>query len=438
MKVLILGDSPALQTGFGKVNRIAVETLQSAGHEVAYVAGQETKENPKETLPNTTRYLPRKGDHMGILSVQDAAEDFGADVIYHTGEPGTVTTFAKVVPARIPFLAYCPVEGEPIVEYQWREVLSTVDWFTTTKYGADVAKTSLGLDIDYAYHGIDHDVFKVQPEEQRLATRKMLGWEDKFVITCVAANVRRKQWSRLIEAVSILKHQYKQKDIILYAHKVPFDGYWLEGLNLPVISNAFGVYNEVVFNPRLSEHNDAISETDSSELPSLVDMYNASDLFVLPSQVEGFGLPIAEAMACGVPVVVTRYGAGWEVASPAGVGVRPHDWELHKSGTKYANVDVHDLAKEILRLKRSPKERARRSAQGLERVKAFTWDRFKELLLDGIVRATEEKIQAPSPSSEHAAGDSTDASSGSGAKTTGTAPTTETTSLPWTVPAGQT
>ena len=55
-------------------------------------------------------------------------------------------------------------------------------------------------------------------------------------------------------------------------------------------------------------------------MPGLVEMYNASDLFVLPSQVEGFGLPIAEAMACGLPVMVTKYAAGWEVASPAGKG----------------------------------------------------------------------------------------------------------------------
>lgn len=390
--VLVVGDSPALTTGFGKVNRIAVETLIAAGHKVSYIAAQESEQTQKPQVPQTqNKYLPRQGDLMGLLSVQDAIEDSGADVVFHTGEPGTVTAFAKVTPARIPLLAYCPIEGEPIVEYQWREVLSTIDWFTCSQYGVDVTKRSLNRDIKYAYHGIDHDVFKVQ--DNRDQTRQTLNWTDKFVITCVAANVRRKQWPRLIEAVSLLKHQYKQKDIILYAHTVPFDNYWLEGWHLPTVTNAFGVYDEVVFNPNLVKHNDSVPEV-SSDNPTLVDLYNASDLFVLPSQVEGFGLPIAEAMACGVPVVVTRYGAGWEVASPAGVGVSPRDWELHKSGTKYGNIDPHDLAKEILKLKRNPKERARRSRQGLERAKDFTWDSFKELLLDGIVRAKEASSEA--------------------------------------------
>ncbi len=391
-KILIVGDSPMLQTGFGRVNRLAAETLMSAGHEVAYLAGQESKEESLPQLAGTkAKYLPHYKDYMGLLSLQDAAEDFDADLIYTTGDPGTFTAYTKTVPARIPFLGYVPIEGEPIVEYQWREVLSSLNWFTCSQYGVQVTKRSLDRDIDYAYHGIDHDVFKVNGRRDEV--RDMFDWKDKFVIICVAQNVRRKQWTRLIEAVSILKHQYKQKDVILYAHTVPFDNYWLEGWNLPVITNAFGVYDEVVFSPKLDKHNAAISESDHSELPSLVDMYNAADLFVLPSQVEGFGLPIAEAMACGVPVVVTRYGAGWEVASPAGVGVPPHDWELHKSGTKYANIDPQALAKEILTLKRNPRERARRSRLGLERAKDFTWDRFKELLLDGVIRAQETQTQ---------------------------------------------
>jgi glycosyltransferase involved in cell wall biosynthesis len=353
--------------------------------------------------------MPKTGDVMGFLKIQDAIEDFQADVVYHTGEPGTFTAFAKVVPARIPLVGYVPIEGQPIVEYQWREVLSSLDWFTCSQYGVDVAKRSLNKDILYAYHGVDHEVFNVNGRRDEV--RKMFGWEDKFVIICVASNVRRKQWPRLIEALSILKHQYKQKDIVLYAHTVPFDNYWLEGWNLPVITAAYGVYHEVLFNPKLDKHNASISEIENDELPSLVDMYNAADLFVLPSQVEGFGLPIAEAMACGVPVVVTRYGAGWEVASPAGVGVTPRDWELHKSGTNYGNIDPKVLAKEILKLKRNPKERLRLAKIGLERAKDFTWDRYKELLLDGIVHA-EAQTQTQEPD---ASGSIENKSEGSGA-----------------------
>jgi glycosyltransferase involved in cell wall biosynthesis len=41
----------------------------------------------------------------------------------------------------------------------------------------------------------------------------------------------------------------------------------------------------------------------------LVRLYNSSDAFVLPTRAEGWGLPITEAMACGLPVIVTGYSA---------------------------------------------------------------------------------------------------------------------------------
>jgi len=42
---------------------------------------------------------------------------------------------------------------------------------------------------------------------------------------------------------------------------------------------------------------------------SLRDLYQSADCFVCPTRAEGWGLPILEAMACGVPPIVTRYSA---------------------------------------------------------------------------------------------------------------------------------
>src|SRR5207248_2306701 len=41
----------------------------------------------------------------------------------------------------------------------------------------------------------------------------------------------------------------------------------------------------------------------SEDMPNF---YNAADVFVYPSVYEGFGLPVVEAMACGVPVITSR------------------------------------------------------------------------------------------------------------------------------------
>jgi glycosyltransferase involved in cell wall biosynthesis len=56
-------------------------------------------------------------------------------------------------------------------------------------------------------------------------------------------------------------------------------------------------------------------------------LYNLADIYVSPSLMEGFGLPLAEALACETPVVAARAGAVAEVVGPAGILVPPGDPE---------------------------------------------------------------------------------------------------------------
>lgn len=381
----MIGDSPLIQTGFGRVNAIAAKRFQEAGWDVASVAG--LTEEPPEDDKGIEIFVPtQKHDVLGVGDIMSVAEKCKPDILYSTADPGSVAALAMGAPD-MPYFGYIPIEGEPISNRIWKTVLSTLDYMTVSNYGVNVVKNELGKDIDFAYHGVDHDVFKVYPG-LRDDVRKQMHWEDKFVINCTATNVRRKQIPRLIEAVAKLKYEYHQKDIVLYIHTVPFQNHWLEGWNLMDIVRMYQVEKEVFFHPLMAKKGASVPIfTGNPQMPGVIDMYHASDLFVLPSQVEGFGLPIAEAMACGVPVLVTQYAAGWEVAQPAGKGIPVNDWEVHKSGTVYANVNTSLLAKEILRLKRNPKERIRMAQRGLERVRDFDWKVFTDKLIPSVEEA---------------------------------------------------
>lgn len=397
MKVLIVGDSPLAKTGFGKVNYHAMMAFLRQGWEVASATGL-VFTAPETDLP-VKFYVPDPDDPTALKKVIDVLSQklFEPDVIYTTGDPGSVAMAAMVIPAEMPTLAYVPIEGEPLTNSTWRGTLSALDFFTCSKYGVEVVKQSLGKDVDYIYHGVDRSSFYPLTDEERAEYRKRLGWDKKFVVSVVAQNVRRKQLTRLIEAVAILKGQYHQRDIVLYLHTVPFQNHWLEGWNLPEVAANFGLAGEVVFNPLMSGFGKGVPETGDMDVPGLRELVGASDLFVLPSQVEGFGLPIAEAMAVGTPVAVTKYAAGWEVARlGGGLGLSATDFEIHKSGTRYANVSPQEIAKAILSLRRHPKRLAQMREQGLAAVDQFDWSRFEEYVVARIQKTVLDRREAGS------------------------------------------
>jgi len=106
----------------------------------------------------------------------------------------------------------------------------------------------------------------------------------------------------------------------------------------------------------------------------LAELYPLSDLFVLPSRYEGFGMAYAEAIAHGLPVIGTTAGAIPEtVPETAGILVPPDD--------------VPALAAALRRLIESPRERAQLAAGARIAAKYLpTWSESAKLFSDAIER----------------------------------------------------
>ena len=123
----------------------------------------------------------------------------------------------------------------------------------------------------------------------------------------------------------------------------------------------FGCYRELVEQSQRLGLEHQITFTGYAPSQDLPALYCAARMLVLPSFNEGFGLPIVEAMACGVPVAASQRGSIPEVLGNAGVMFEPED---HRA-----------MARCIGKLLVDDGQWSHLRAQGLERSKQFSWDR---------------------------------------------------------------
>ena len=93
-------------------------------------------------------------------------------------------------------------------------------------------------------------------------------------------------------------------------------------------------------------------------------LYQRASVFAFPSLDEGFGMPVLEAMAYGVPVLTSNTSALPEVAGEAALLVNP--------------FETDDIAEGLRRLIRDQELRAQLAKKGLERIRDFTWEKAVE------------------------------------------------------------
>jgi glycosyltransferase involved in cell wall biosynthesis len=102
-------------------------------------------------------------------------------------------------------------------------------------------------------------------------------------------------------------------------------------------------------------------------------LWGIAEAFVFPSLYEGFGLPVLEAMARGVPVACSNASSLPEVAGEGALLFDPHDRDA--------------IAQALARLLEDRALRERLTALGHERVREFTWERTARLTLASYAAA---------------------------------------------------
>ena len=118
-------------------------------------------------------------------------------------------------------------------------------------------------------------------------------------------------------------------------------------------------------------------------------IYNLADFFAFPSLYEGFGLPVVEAMACGVAVLTSNTSSLVEIAGDAAETIDP--------------TSTDAMAEAIFRLATDAELRRDRSARGLIRARGFSWTQTAREMLAVYHRAAGVTARHPSPIAVNAA-----------------------------------
>jgi glycosyltransferase involved in cell wall biosynthesis len=204
--------------------------------------------------------------------------------------------------------------------------------------------------IDVVPNGIDHGAFYPRPRnEESVVLIQPFSFQRPYVLYVSRIDHPVKNHVRLIEAFGIFKERTK------YPHRLVLAGTDSNGAEKVREAAAASPWrNDIFF-------------TGHFPLKSLPELYSGADFVVIPSMYEGFGMGVLEAMASGVPVACARAASLPEAADNAALYFDP--------------LNLEDMADRMVSLA-SDRELYRECRRlGLERVKAFSWDRCAEQTL---------------------------------------------------------
>lgn len=422
-------------TGFGSVTTDLGRAMLDLGVDMRFISQNDTGDDLPEpfrsrtvdlvSLPYRINELSGEAGTIGAAAGIPALMDGSTMALLHSGEPaaGWVPDAAimlgdfyaarhvvgRFVEAfqRVPTWHYCPVEGVDLPPL-WKELWDIIAPVAMSEFGADQIETVVGYRPPMVYHGVDAETFRpvssMKPMWIKGENRAVLqskedckrAWvEHLFTVNAgtlpqtgdghlrvprkwllrTDRHMPRKRYDAMIRALGPVLERNPSWGLVIHCNQNDQGGYLPEAVSK--------------LSPQAQSQ---IMYTDNGEPPRAVGMireqlailYNAADLYVTVSA-EGFGLTIAEALACGVPAVGLDYSAVPEVIGPAGKVV-PFSHHLDSEyGHAWAAIDEAEFARVVEHLMTHEGKRNDLGRLGPAHVRnTFRWDTAARQFVDLI------------------------------------------------------
>ncbi len=385
-------------TGFGIVTEALGTRFLAAGNDVRILAMNHRGEPIKGPLAGRVWPLATLGQYFGgnipgaamdgtLWKLLDNEDDWKPDTVLVVADvSGFLGYLEKLMPdspwLKLPVYHYCPIEGDNVTP-QWKDIWKLFQPVAMSLYGAKVIGDLTGKPVPMLYHGVDTEAFRPASMNDPIrwngtalrtkeACKVAFGLDpNRNIILRSDRLVERKFYDRFIAAMIPVLDASPETDVLMHCR--PID----EGLDL--YQEMARVPERLMGQFKLTQGHDSFRGLPTEGLVALI---NAADLYVSTTGGEGFGLNLAESLACEVPVIVTDWAAESEVVGDGGVLVPP----LHDSygdpvryhsryGMDWAVPDPKGFVEPVLDLLKRPSRRRALGAAGRQHViRSFSWD----------------------------------------------------------------
>jgi|GEM_PF-1631154 len=259
-----------------------VPSLRTVGMDIAYALNK---------LGHSARYYSYQ------VPYYDAKKLFSKAIVFIPFDPTYVGNWCLMATeyckARIPTIMYVTVEGVPKKRYIKDWIVSECMYYAVSEYVKEMLEKVGVPVIDIIYHGVNFD--DVRKAKENISFKKKLLHSKvnaKVIFGTVSSSLPRKGLKMLTHVANLVAEEIPDAKFYVFTKITPA-GQVLTGKNI-IVDQRFGKLTR-------------------DEVLSLIGSF---DYYLCPSHAEGFGLPLLEANAMGVPVICGEYKPLTEITSP--------------------------------------------------------------------------------------------------------------------------
>lgn len=194
--------------------------------------------------------------------------------------------------------------------------------------------------------GVPVDQFKPGSRDSTLV--EQYGLQDRRVMLFVGRMAGNKRIDLLVEALPFVRHHVPSATLMLVGDDRSHSSFVGNVARVRARAAELGLADDVIV---------------TGKVENLADHYRLADVYATASLHEGFGVPLIEAMASGVPIVASRATA--------------HPWVVQDAGLLAEPADPVDLARQIVRVLTDNVLRTTLVDRGLTRARQFTLEQYE-------------------------------------------------------------